>query len=73
MFSILHQSLLGLLVIGPFSPFAKPVHKKVKTHTRRHYTFSPFWPPPSASVKSTSNLSSGAATARYSWGRELSQ
>ena len=36
--SILHRSCLGFSYIGLFSPFAKPVHKIVKTHTRLHYT-----------------------------------
>ena len=36
--SILHQICLGFLAIGPFSLFAKPVRKIVKTHTRHRYT-----------------------------------
>ena len=36
--SILHSSCLGFLVIGSFSPFAKPVRKIVKTRTYRRYT-----------------------------------
>ena len=49
--SILHQSCLGFLVIGLFSPFAKPVRKIVKTCTHRHYTLvSLVWSGPNFSL-----------------------
>ena len=36
--SILHQSCFSYLVIGPFSPFVKPVRKIVETCTHLRYT-----------------------------------
>ena len=36
--STLRRSRSGILVVGPFGPFAKPVRKIVQTLTRPRYT-----------------------------------